>query len=292
MSLNVKTGDNVVFTIPNPMLGESVTAYGTIVKIDDIPKYLKDAYYLGIINIEELSQNLYATVESYYSGDIHLFRIPLSKLETIKNKMSNEIKKENKQMELYTISFPKEDPVIVDYKVFNNKVVVVWFNDGSTEKATCDEQDTYSLERAIEVCVVKKKYGGSSKYNKAIKAAMKQIDFIDNKKKAEKEEADRIANKKEKEIERKIKRKEKKRQDKIDMIAEAITKAMGLCGNNSDKTIDEAIDKAVDEIMNDTSVDKTIDEAADKFVDEIMNDKAVDEALNKFANKLIESMLN
>lgn len=115
---------------------------------------------------------------------------------------------------------------IKDYKVINDKVVIVTFADGTTEKAICSPEDTFDLDRAIEICVCKKIFGGTKVYNNTIKDALKQVAAIDKKKKTDAEEAERIAKKKEKDIQRKISRIEKIRQEQIQIQAEAFVKAM------------------------------------------------------------------
>ena len=118
------------------------------------------------------------------------------------------------------------DFTIVDYKIINNTVVIVTFSDGTTEKAVCDENDTFDFEKAIEICVCKKRFGGSKEYNNAIKKALKQVTSIDNKKKVEAEEQERIAHRKAKYAERQAKRKAKRRQEQVNIQSEAFFKAM------------------------------------------------------------------
>ena len=136
------------------------------------------------------------------------------------------------------------DFTIVDYKIINNTVVIVTFSDGTTEKAVCDENDTFDFEKAIEICVCKKKFGGSKEYNNAIKKALKQVDTIDNEKKREAEEQERIAHRKAKYAERQAKRKAKRRQEQVNIQSEAFFKAMVM--------YDEY---AMDNIMDDTKND-------------------------------------
>ena len=84
----------------------------------------------------------------------------------------------------YTFSLPNIMLVkIKDYKIINDKVVIVTFVDGTTEKAVCDPEDTFDLERAVEICICKKMFGGTKAYNDAIRKALKQIDAIDKKRK-------------------------------------------------------------------------------------------------------------
>ena len=111
---------------------------------------------------------------------------------------------------------------IADYKVINDKVVIVTFKDGSTEKSVCHGDDVFDLERAI----CKKKFGGNKNYYAAIRKALKQVRDIDTKKKKDAEEKERIANRKAKYAERKAKRMAKKRKAQIDLQTESFVAAM------------------------------------------------------------------
>lgn len=70
--------------------------------------------------------------------------------------------------------------------VVPNKVVEVTFGDGTKEKAVCAEEDTYSLDTAITICLVKHMLGGSNAYNNIIRRANKIL--IDKAKAEEKRE--------------------------------------------------------------------------------------------------------
>lgn len=129
----------------------------------------------------------------------------------------------------YTFSLPNIILVkIKDYKIINDKVVIVTFVDGTTEKAVCDPEDTFDLERAVEICICKKMFGGTKAYNDAIRKALKQLDAIDKKRKEDEELAKLIARKKEKAANRKKLRQEKTRKEMIDIQAEAYLKAMKM----------------------------------------------------------------
>lgn len=126
-----------------------------------------------------------------------------------------------------SITLTKNDPVIVDYKVINNTVVIFTFADGTTEKTVCNHEfDEFELNRAVELAICKKKFGGTKAYHKAVNNAIKQIEDIDAKKKAEAEEQERIAKRKAKYAERQAKRKAKRRQEQIDIQTEAFYQAM------------------------------------------------------------------
>jgi hypothetical protein len=151
---------------------------------------------------------------------------------------------------------------IKDYKVIEDKVVIVTFTDGTTEKAVCSPEDKFDLERAIEICVCKKIFGGTKAYNNAIKDALKQIVAIDKKKKADADEAERIAKKKAKEIDRKNRRKERNRQAKIDIQAEAFLKAMQMYDDYIVNTVVEEPTSEINTTVSNTSAE--ISDTADK----------------------------
>lgn len=124
-------------------------------------------------------------------------------------------------------SLSKNDPVIVDYKVIDNTVVIFTFSDGTTEKTVCNREfDEFELWRAVELAICKKKFGGTKAYHKAVNNAIKQIENIDAKKEAEAAEQERIAHRKAKYAERQAKRKAKRRQEQIDIQTEAFLQAM------------------------------------------------------------------
>lgn len=121
----------------------------------------------------------------------------------------------------------KYDPYeIVDYKVINDTVVIVTFADNTTEKAVCNKNDTYDFERAIEICICKKKFGGTKAYNSAIKNALRQVKAVDDKRKKEAEEKELEKRREAKIAKRKAKRKAQRRQQRIDDMSEAFLKAM------------------------------------------------------------------
>lgn len=128
-------------------------------------------------------------------------------------------------------------PEIEDVQSINDKVVIVKFADGTSEKAVLSENDTFSLEQGVSICITKKILNkvlkgasGTSAYNKLVDYGLKVYD------KKQKEIKEAIAAKKaEKEAEqRKIdrirkkraKRKAKLREEQIAIQAEAYRRAM------------------------------------------------------------------
>ena len=71
----------------------------------------------------------------------------------------------------------KHNILIHDVKILSpNKVVQVTFLDGTKEKAVCSKEDDFSLEVGITICLAKKFLGGTKKYNKTIKNALKTME--------------------------------------------------------------------------------------------------------------------
>lgn len=217
-------------------------------KIGDIVKYnnkwweIKDINTSSVpIDAEDMIELGLANEEKFYDYILVLLVTPCSK-ETDICIYLNYIHKENKNMPIkfddddwkIDLNLLKKvtleenvDPVIVDYKVIDNTVVIFTFSDGTTEKTVCNREfDEFDLNKAIELAICKKKFGGTKAYHKAINKAMKQIENIDAKKQAEIEEQERIAHKKAKYAERQAKRKAKKRQEQIDIQTEAFYQAM------------------------------------------------------------------
>lgn len=136
-------------------------------------------------------------------------------------------------------------PDIVDVQTIEAdgevKVVTVYFADGTNEKAILSDEDTYSLEQGISICITKKLLSdktagyGSAVYNKIIKRAMKVMN--ENKKRAEKKhKADetlkaKLAKLAKKKADKKTKREVAAREEAIAIQAEAYLRAMRELNN-------------------------------------------------------------
>lgn len=163
-------------------------------------------------------------------------------------------KKEDNMERTNYISSVFSNVTITDYKVINNTVVIVTFADGTTEKAVCNKNDTYDFERAIEICICKKKFGGTKEYNTAIKNALRQVKAVDDKKKKEAEETELAKRREAKIAKRKAKRKEQRRQQRIDDMSEAFLKAM----LDYDDKIFEMDDINKDQTSNDVNIPENV----------------------------------
>ena len=107
-----------------------------------------------------------------------------------------------------------------------NKVVKVTFNDDTFEKSVCHEDDTFSLETAITICMTKHLLGGSGKFNNILAKGVKIVeDKVKAVEEAEKEkariEAKRLKNHN-KRVERRKKKEAEARKARIQETAEAI----------------------------------------------------------------------
>ena len=123
-----------------------------------------------------------------------------------------------------------KDFKIVNYKVYEEKAVIVEFEDGTKEKAVCYEDDDFDLERGIEVCVLKHIFG-SDKYKSILKTAMKQVNAVDKAKEDKKTSEEIAARQKAKEERRKARRKEKRRKERVSEMTEAYLAAIKECDN-------------------------------------------------------------
>ena len=122
-------------------------------------------------------------------------------------------------------------PAIKSVEVFNNNTVKVTFVNGDVQKATAQNGDAFSFEDGLLRCIVKEMIGkeGSSILNKLIAYGTKIYDDAeaDKKKKAEEEEAKRIAAEKnyKKAKAHWEKKRAKERENRIQEMVEAIVKA-------------------------------------------------------------------
>lgn len=127
-------------------------------------------------------------------------------------------------------------PAVKDVKVIGDSVVIMYFADGTTEKAVLNKEDTFSLEQGISICLTKKMLSmisedsGSSVYNKLVEHC---LNVYKNNRQAEQDEtqkkiADKEAAKKFKEkLDRKKARKAaEKREAQIEIQKEAYLRAM------------------------------------------------------------------
>lgn len=125
-------------------------------------------------------------------------------------------------------------PAITEVKSYDNKTTVVFFSDGTKEHANCSENDTYSLEYGISVCLLKKLLGGNETYKKIVNTAAKSYreklaaEEAEKLRKQEEHEArmqaEQEAARRRKEAEERREKEETEKQ--ISIMAEAFLRAM------------------------------------------------------------------
>ena len=125
---------------------------------------------------------------------------------------------------------------IEDVQVLNDRVVMVKFVDGTTEKAVLDDSDTFSIEQGISICISKKilsvltKGNGGSVYNKLVEYGLKAYEEVKKRKyESAKENAEKNAKAKRNAERAKRKRSRKaakKREYDIEIQKEAYLRAM------------------------------------------------------------------
>lgn len=130
---------------------------------------------------------------------------------------------------------------IKDYKVYENKTVILEFKDGTKEKAVCNEGDSFDLERGVELCVLKHLLGVDG-YKAIVKTAMKQIKAVDQVKEDKKKEEELIQRRKAKADRRKVRRLEKKREARINEMKEAYVRAIKETGSVCDVPCADTLD--------------------------------------------------
>lgn len=121
-------------------------------------------------------------------------------------------------------------PDIKDVTVHQNRIVIVEFVDGTTEKAALHPSDQFSVEQGISICITKRLVGGSSIYNKLIDRAVKVMinNDAERTKKAKAEDERREYNKRRNE--RKARRKSERCEEQIELQKEAYVRALRELG--------------------------------------------------------------
>jgi hypothetical protein len=183
------------------------------------------------------------------SSNINELQIRLDELERKPDvdpavKSTIDVRNKTLQATFYEDGFKKSTktliPDIKDVTVHANRVVIVEFVDGTTEKAVLHPDDSFSIEQGISICITKKLVGGSAIYNKLIERAIKiKRDNAAAKEKRAVEERERKERHK-KYVAKKIERKAQKREDYINMHAEAMRRALITLGSNYKGDINHA----------------------------------------------------
>lgn len=117
-------------------------------------------------------------------------------------------------------------PDIKNITVYNNNTVVVEFVDGTKEKAVLSEEDNFSLEQGVSICLAKKLVGGSSIYNKLIDYMLRKYAQIQKQKAEEAAELQAKKERTRKYKEKKAAKKAAKREEYVRTMQEAFSRAL------------------------------------------------------------------
>lgn len=120
--------------------------------------------------------------------------------------------------------------------VINDRVIIVYFCDGTIEKAVLAKNDTFSLENGLSICLTKKLLSevsngnGSSVYNKLIEYMIKAYEQQVEMERIEDEELKAFKEREEKKIAKAKAKREKRlnaiREEQIEIQKEAYIRAM------------------------------------------------------------------
>lgn len=127
-------------------------------------------------------------------------------------------------------------PDIKDITVHNNSVVIVEFVDGTKEKAVLSEEDNFSLEQGVSICLTKKIVGGSSIYNKLIDYMLLKYERLQKQKADEAAALKAATEKRRKYAEKKAMKKAAKREECVRTMQEAFSRALAehnKCGEEA-----------------------------------------------------------
>ena len=125
-------------------------------------------------------------------------------------------------------------PDIKDVTVHKDRVVIVEFVDGTTEKAVLHPDDNFSIEQGVSICITKRLIGGSAVYNKLIDRAMKIMKKNRLAEEKEKQEKEIRKERAKKYAAKKAARRAAKREEYIATIAEAIDRGIAASVSNAE----------------------------------------------------------
>jgi hypothetical protein len=142
------------------------------------------------------------------------------------------------EMLSYTMPISMYSPIVIKDRrsvvadvnvIVPNKVVEVTFANGSKQKTVCSENDEFSLELAISICITKNLIGGTSNYNKAVDNGIKVYETKLQRQEQDRKEEERIKAKRiklaTKRAEKIARKKEEEKERLIEIQKEAIIRA-------------------------------------------------------------------
>ena len=178
-----------------------------------------------------MTEMLYSSGNTRSICEVHLNETDTAKLLRHVKSGGNSI---TQPFIMFTAEGMRTVPAITDVKSYDNKTTVVFFSDGTKEHANCSDDDTYSLEYGISICLLKKLLGGNDTYKKIVNTAAKSY-----REKLAAEEAEKLRKKEEHEArmkeeqesarrrkEAEARREAEETEKQISIMAEAFRRAM------------------------------------------------------------------
>lgn len=178
-----------------------------------------------------ITEMLYSSGNTRSICEVHLNETDTAKLLRRHKSGGNSI---TQPFQLLLSAGLRSVPTITEVKSYDNKTTVVFFSDGTKEHANCSDDDTYSLEYGISVCLLKKLLGGNETYKKIVNTAAKSY-----RKKQTAEETEKLRKKEEHEArmqaeqeaarrrrEAEERREKEETEKQIGIMAEAFRRAM------------------------------------------------------------------
>ena len=111
-------------------------------------------------------------------------------------------------------------------EIVKGKVIRCTFDDGDVQKAVCHDEDEYSLEAGISICITKHLLGGTSQYNKAVKQGVNCYNKKIKEKEEEKQREEQKKHRREKFEAYKKRRDQKRKEQYIRDHVEILTQAL------------------------------------------------------------------
>lgn len=197
--------------------------------------------YLELIEEAKCAKNIYITVDG-----VARKATPISKTNTYKGDTNMNILNSKYISDIRvgdkTMLIPQKNAAPQKVEC---KTVTITFN-GKDYEAVCMPEDEFSLERGLEVALIKAICGGSKGYNKAIRELVQMYKKCEKKRKDEQVAAEIAANRIAKAKARKAKKLVAERKARIDEMSEAFLQAMrNYDGIGMDSMIDEDTTRVV-----------------------------------------------
>lgn len=130
----------------------------------------------------------------------------------------------------------EKNPLAVEIKkivIHNDKVMIVYFLDGTFTKAVCSDSDTFSFDAGFQVCLLKKLYGDKN-YHNLMRKTRKFYDVQQEFKKVQIEEKKNRREEQERRHQKNLAKRNKVREEFKEDVAAAVKEALVITGKADD----------------------------------------------------------